>query len=92
MGLMGPMGPMGPMGLMGVMMVMMVMGLMGLMGVMGLMGPMGQWGWATALFEGVGEVVFVEDGVASGEEGGEEFLGVVEGVDKVGFVGGEACG
>ena len=53
---------------------------------------MGQWGWATALFEGVGEVVFVEDGVAGGEEGGEEFLGVVEGVDEVGFVGWEACG
>ncbi len=36
-----------------------------------------------ALFEGVGEVVFVEDGVAWGKELGEEYLGVGERVDYV---------
>ena len=35
------------------------------------------------LFEGVGKVVFVEDSVAGGEEGGEELLGFVEAVYEV---------
>ncbi len=45
-----------------------------------------------ALFEGVGEVVFVEDCVAWGEELGEEYLGVGEGIYNVEVFLVEICG